>query len=234
VPGVDGLVYALDAATGRPAADTFVAGYDRSRPTVWRSPSVIGDDALALADTAGRLLILDRKTEGNRSRLVPRGPGVNLGQAIIAGPARAGSTLLVVTADRQIRGFASRDLSPSGAWPLEASLAGDLVERPGGWVLATDTTGLIQAFGSDGQKRWSRRLSSPPLPGAPAVQAENQVAFTTRAGRLEVLRLADGEPVGGFDLGQPPVGPALAVDGGWAVPWASGSIRMAREGEGSP
>jgi outer membrane protein assembly factor BamB/pSer/pThr/pTyr-binding forkhead associated (FHA) protein len=234
VPGSDGLVYALDAVTGHPAAETFVSGYDRSRPNRWRSPSSLGDDAVILADAAGRLLILDRKVEGSRTRLVPRGNAVEVGQPVIGGPAIAGSTVLVATADGQIRGFSTRDLGPSGAWTIEAPLLGDLIECPGGWVFVIDAAGQVQAFGPDGQRRWSRRLASPPVPGTPGVRDEAEVAFALREGGIEVLRLADGEPRMSIELGQPPVGPPVAIPDDWAVPAGSGSIRVLRDApEGS-
>lgn len=226
VPGIDGLVYLLDPRTGANRADPFVPTYDRQKPYRWRTPVPLGPDSLAIADANGRVRILARETEGDRTRLVGQGNETALGQPLAADPCSTGSAILLVTADRQVRSLAARDLSPNGAWPLEGSLVvGPIAVGEQGFVV--DSSGLVQCFGADGQRRWFARLGGALPTGPPAIQ-DGVAWFLTRAGRLEGFRLDSGTPAGRLDLDALPAGGPIALGSDLVVPTAPGTLQLDR------
>ena len=73
--------------------------------------------------------------------------------------------MIVATADQRLRALSARDLSPVGAWPLEAPLAGRLAVV-GGRCFVVDAAGGVLAFGRDGRRLWSIKLDAPAVRAA--------------------------------------------------------------------
>ena len=165
-------------------------------------PRSLDDDAVVLADDTGRVRRLTRPTDP-RPRLVVSAE-VNLDKGLRAAPVATGGAVILATGDGQVRALAARDLSPLGAWPLEAPL-----ETPPSSVsdraFVADARGTVLAIGRDGERLWSIDLKEAVV-GPPAVLGDS-VYFLTRAGSLHRRQLADGSPLGRIPLGvSPPAG----------------------------
>src|SRR5258708_1947305 len=78
-----------------------------------------------------------------------------------------------------VRALAARDLSPVGAWPLEARLWGRPVGLGDGG-LVSDRAGGVMAFGRDGQRIWSIKLGAEVV-GSPQVLGRS-ILFLTADG----------------------------------------------------
>lgn len=224
VPGSDGRVYLLDPVTGQSSAQPFVPPFDRAHPIRWRAPAKLDNETVALADEAGLVRRLTRPADP-RPRLVADGE-VNLGKEIIAGPVSTGSALVVVTSDNRIRALAARDLSPAGAWPLEAPLATPPAAVDGRAFIA-DKAGHVVAIGSEGQRLWSAALRGASAAGPPVVD-EDSAWFLAADGSLQRLALADGSVGDYFPLGILPVGGLRKVGDDLVVPVGLGTVRVLR------
>ena len=68
--------------------------------------------------------------------------------------------MIVATADQQVRVLSGRDLSPLGAWPLEAPLVRSA--RGGGRIrcFVFDGGGGVLALSRDGRRLWSIKLGA--------------------------------------------------------------------------
>jgi outer membrane protein assembly factor BamB len=224
VPGAGGRIDLLDPASGQPRAEPYVAPFDRDRPVRWRRPVVAGD-AVVVVEESGRVLRLRRaegQGPGTRRRLEVAGEH-ELGSPLAADPLGTEGALIVVTAERSIRALAARDLTPIGAWPLEAHLAIPPALAGGRGFLA-DVAGNVHAFGGDGQRLWSITLRAGPAAGAPAL-AGDSVWFLTHSGSVERRALADGALVDHLDLDILPAGNLLALDSQLVVPVGMGTLR---------
>ncbi len=190
VPGADARVYLIDPITGRSRAEPFVPQFDRDRQGTWLAPVLLDRETVILADDVGRVRRLVLKTTP-----VPRLASEvekSLDSRIIAEPATTGGAVLVATADGRVRSLAARDLSPVGAWALDASVAGHPVGLGDGG-LAMDRAGGILAFGRDGQKTWSIKLGAE-VAGAPHVVGRSLVILTSD-GVLHLRARSDGAPL---------------------------------------
>jgi outer membrane protein assembly factor BamB len=220
---VGGRVFLLDPATGKARAEPYVAPFDRAHPTHWCRP-VLAGDALVLADRSGRVLQI-RRAEGPGPR-----PGLTiaaetrLGSALLADPLGTAAAVILVTAENQIRALAARDLTPIGAWPLEAPLAGPPANVGGRGILA-DVAGRVHVFGLDGQRLWSITLRAGAAVGPPAIVGD-AAWFLTQSGALECHAVDDGALRDHIELDVLPAGNLLAVDSQLAVPVGMGTLRL--------
>jgi outer membrane protein assembly factor BamB len=221
VPGVDGRVDLLDPGTGATRAEPYIAPFDRARPIRWLAPVRLDGDAVALADETGRVRRLVR-SKGSPPRLVAAGE-VSLGGDLAADPIAMEGALVLVTRDGRIRSLASRDLSPVGAWPLEAPLATPPSAVAGRGFLS-DSSGDVQAFGPDGLRLWSITLRDGP-PFGPPVVAGDSVWFLGRGGSLERHALADGALLDRVALDILPAGHLQALGSQLVVPVGPGTLR---------
>jgi hypothetical protein len=221
VPAAGGRALLLDPAMGKARAEPYVAPFDRAHPIHWRRPVVAGD-ALVLADGSGRVLQL-RKTEGPRARLEVAAEN-SLGSALAADPLGMDSAVVLVTAGNEVRALAARDLTPIGAWPLEAPLAGPPARVAGRGFLA-DLAGKVHAFGPDGQRLWSIALRDGVSAGPPAIIGDSAWFLTTN-GSLERHAMADGALLDHLELDILPAGNLLALDSQLAVPVGFGTFRL--------
>ena len=225
VPGEDGRAYLIDALTGESRAEPYVPPFDKARPSRWRAPAAIGSDAIALADTSGRLRRINFVTDP-RPRLIVAAETA-LGADLAADPVSTKSAVVVVTSDNRVRAFATRDLSALGAWALEAPLA-SAPAIAGGRVFVADTAGNLLAIGEDGQRLWSTKLTGKgdtiALIGTPAIR-DDQVWLLARDGTLHARSLADGSPVSHASLGVLPYGGPLSFGKDLVVPTGFGTVR---------
>lgn len=228
LPGADGRAYLVDPTTGEPRAEPFVPPFDRDKPTRWRGASRLGDDALILADDAGRIRRLVR-LQDPRPRLATTAE-LAIGKELVAGPVTTRDAVVVVTAENQVRSLAGRDLSPVGAWPLAAAPAFE-PEESGGLVFVADLAGGLLAIGPDGRRLWSVTSSDgSPLAGPPITGPEGVDSVTTN-GLLSRRSATDGATLAEFPLGVSPnggplrIGRLLAIPDGPGIlrPWAPGS-----------
>ena len=196
VPGAGGRVDLLDPKTGEARAEPYIEPFDRAHPTRWRAPVALDGDAVALADRSGRVRRLTRSA-GPLPRLQVAAEN-SLGSDLTSDPLGLASAVILVTADGRIRALAARDLSPIGAWPLEAPLAVPPATVAGRGFLA-DVAGNVHALGPDGQRLWSITLRAGAAAGPPAI-AGDSVWFLTRTGALERHALADGALLDRLDL----------------------------------
>jgi outer membrane protein assembly factor BamB len=220
VPGADARVYLIDPITGRSRAEPFVPQFDRDRQGTWLAPVLLDRETVILADDVGRVRRLVLKTTP-----VPRLAAEvekPLDSRIVVEPATTGGAVIVATADGRVRSLAARDLSPVGAWPLDASIAGKPVGLGDGG-LAMDRAGDIVAFGRDGQKTWSIKLGSE-VTGAPQVVGRSIVILTSD-GVLHLRARSDGAPLDRRALGILPAGGPIAAGRDAMIPVAPGTVR---------
>lgn len=210
VAATDGRAYLLDALTGAPTAEPFLPNFDRERPITWRDPAVVDDATVILADTGGRLRRLAVE-EGPPRRLTVEAE-TDLETTLDGRLAATASVVLVKVDDRRLRAFAVRDLSPAGAWELDAPIVWGPESRADHLFVA-DAGGTIHAISSDGRKLWTLPLSNGSvLSGRPAVLGD-EVWFTTTAGDLVRARLGTGELVSTTAMDVIPVdGPSVLGD----------------------
>ncbi len=220
IPAKDARVYLIDPVSGRSKAEPFVPKFDRDRQGKWLGASVLDASSAIVADEVGRVYRLAVRTTPV-PRLVAEAERT-LDSRIIADPLAIGSAVLLATEDGQIRSLAARDLSPIGAWPMEAAIAGRPVSMgDGGLVL--DRAGNIQAFGRDGRKTWSIGLGSEAV-GAPMVRGSSLIALTGD-GVLHVRSRADGAERDQRQLGILPAGGPIAAGDRTVIPIAPGTFR---------
>lgn len=233
IPGDDGRAYLIDPLTGESRAEPFVPTFDREHPTHWRAPVRLDGDAVALADEAGKVRRLTLST-ASRPRLEATAETA-LGSALVLDPVSTGTAVVVATADGKVRSLAARDLSPVGAWPLDAPLAG-APAAIGGRAFVTDRAGGVHAFGTDGGRLWSATLRGADPIGPPVVQ-DDSVWFLARDGSLHRLALADGAPLDRLALDVLPAGPVSAAGSNLVIPAGRGTVQLLdhrRESGGKP
>jgi hypothetical protein len=221
VPGSDARVYLIDPLTGRSVAEPFVPQFDRDHQGTWLGPAILDSETAIIADDVGRVRRLVLKTTP-----VPRLTGEAdrmLDSRIVSDPATTGAAVLVVTADRQVRSLAARDLSPIGAWPLDGSIAGKPEALDDGGVVM-DRAGTVLVFGRDGQKNWSIKLGSEVV-GAPRLAGPSLV-FLTSDGVLHVRARVDGAERDRRPLGVLPAGGPIAAGHDAVIPVAPGTFRL--------
>ncbi len=221
IPGADGRIYLIDPATGRSRAEPYVPQFDRDRQGAWRVPAVVDRDTVVVADEVGRVRRLGLKASPV-PRLTVEVEPAPLDSRIISDPACFGTAVLIATADRRIRSLAVRDLSPVGAWQLEAPIAGRPVGL-GDLGLAVDRGGGVMAFGRDGRRIWSIKLGAEVV-GTPQVIGHS-LAFLTGDGDLHLRALSDGAPISRRPLGILPSGGLLATSREAIISVAPGTIR---------
>jgi hypothetical protein len=175
---------------------------------------------VVLADAAGRVRRLNLE-QTPVPRLTAQAAPL-LDKAIISDPAATTGAVIVATADQKLRALAARDLSPVGAWALEAPL----VERPmtvGDRCFAYDAAGGILALGREGQRLWSIKLDEVAV-GTPVI-ANDLIWFLDRSGRLHGRALADGAARERVDLGVLPVGGLIQLGTQMVVPVGLGTVQ---------
>jgi outer membrane protein assembly factor BamB len=222
VPCADGRVYLIDPKSGASRAEPLVPSYDRDHPIYWRAPARIDADAVVLADEVGSVRRVTL-TEGPRPKLVVKAQ-VDLGAKIEGDPVATESAIVLVTSDGRVRALAARDLSPQGAWALDAPRALGPV-MSGGYTFVADTAGKLFAFGPDGQRRWSVELEGALPSGPPLIQA-NEALFLNRDGTLDRRSLADGKLMGRHETGIVHSGGLSSVGTDVVVPVAPGTVRL--------
>ena len=174
------------------------------------APVALGGDAVALADESGvvrRLVRVERPEApaGRRGRDVAR-----LGRSPPTRPRPpARSSWRRPTAGSA--SLSARDLSPVGAWPLDAA-AGRRPRRPSAGLLRRRPAGGVLALGEDGQRLWSAKLAGTgdavAVAGPPAVLGA-AVWFLTRDGVAPrprpspTARRVDGPSLGVLPAGGP-------------------------------
>ncbi len=181
IPGADGRIYLIDPTTGLSQAEPYVPQFDRDRQGAWRVPAPLDHDTVFVADEVGRVRRL-----GLKMSPVPRlnvEAETTLDSRIVGDPASTGNAVLVATADRRVRSLAARDLSPVGAWQLDAPLAGQPVGL-GDFGVVMDRAGSVLAFGRDGQRIWSIKLGAEVV-GLPQITGRS-IAFLTGDGVLHL------------------------------------------------
>lgn len=228
VPAAGGRAFLIDPKTGLSRAEPFLAPFDRARPTHWRAPAKLADDAVALADDTGKVRRIARKAGGGddpRTRLVSTFD-ISLGKPLAADPAAAGEALILATTDGKVHARFARDLSPMGTWDLRAPRVLGPVSA-GDHAFLADAAGTVMALGPDGRKAWETDLGGVPPVGAPVVR-EGSVLFVGRDGTLHRLNLADGKEseAGRVALGLLPAGGPRPLGADVVVPVAPGSLRL--------
>jgi hypothetical protein len=174
---------------------------------------------VVLADDVGRVRRLALKQDP-AARLVAESE-VTLDKPIIADPAATSEAVIVATADQKVRVLSGRDLSPLGAWPLEAPLVG----RPvvvGGFAFVFDGAGGVLALSREGRRLWSIKLGAVAA-GDPVIDGD-RVWLLDRAGRLEGRSLTSGASGQRFDLGVLPAGGLVLAGSKTLVPVARGTL----------
>ena len=224
VPGADGRAYLIDPLTGESRAEPFVPPFDRNRRTRWLAPTPVGGEAVVMVDDSGKVRRLVRLNDP-RPRLSVSAE-TSLGKGVVTDPASTKGAVVVVTGDGRARALAAADLSPLGAWTLDAPLALPPSAVAGRCFLA-DTTGGVLAVGEDGQRLWSVKLpgASSAVAEPPAVRGET-VWLLARDGSLHARSLADGSPVARTDLGVLPADGPVACGADLVVPVGPGTLRL--------
>jgi hypothetical protein len=219
VPGADGRAYMIDPLTAKSTAEPFVPVYSRDLRGRWLAPARLDRAAAVLADDVGRVRRLVLKQDPG-ARLVAE-PELTLDKPIIADPAATGEAVIVATIDQKVRVLSGRDLSPLGAWPLEAPLVGRPVVA-GQFAFVFDAAGGVLAISREGRRLWSIKLGAVAA-GDPVIDGD-RVWLLDRTGRLEGRSLASGARGQSFDLGVLPAGGLVLAGSKTIVPVARGSI----------
>ncbi len=220
VPGRDGRAYLIDPVTAESRAEPLVPVYSRERKGNWRTPIALDPATVVLADDAGRvrrLALQDKPVP----RLTVEAEKL-LDKGLIADPAATGGSVVVVTADGKVRALSARDLSPLGAWPLEAPLLGAPVAA-GKLCFVFDTAGGVLAINAEGRRTWSIKLDAP-VAGVPMIE-NDRVWLLDREGHLHARSLADGGARQQVDLGVLPCGGLFPLEGMVLVPSARGTVQ---------
>jgi outer membrane protein assembly factor BamB len=220
IPGVDGRAYLVDPLTAKAKAEPFVPVFERDHRGKWLAPARLDQSAVVLADQAGRVRRLALKQEP-----VPRlaiEAQTLLDKPIVADPASTGGAVVVATADQKVRALSARDLSPLGAWPLEAPLVGNPIAI-GDHVFVFDGGGGVLCIGRDVRRLWSIKLAALAA-GAPVIEG-GLVWFLDRSGRLEGRSLADGAPRQHLELAALPAGGLILAGTQTLVPIARGTVQ---------
>jgi hypothetical protein len=232
IPGADGRLYLIDPVTGQSKAEPLVPVYNRERRGRWRAPVRLNATTVILADDAGRVRLLSLQQKPV-PRLVVEAEKL-LDNGLIADPATTGGALIVITADQSVRALSARDLSPVGAWSLEAPLLGSPV-AVGDRCFVLDSAGRVMVLGPDGARLWSIKLDAA-VAGPPLIQGD-LVWLLDREGHLHARSLSDGASREQIELGVLPCGGLLQVGPQVIVPVARGTVRpialrpgLAREG----
>ena len=153
---------------------------------------------------------------------------------MIADPATTGGSVVLVTSDGRARALSARDLSPAGAWPLDAPLP-DPPAAAGGRCFLADTAGNVRrsvptASGS-GRPGWGVTAA---VVVARAVRGR-AVWFLGRDGALLGRSLDDGSPLADAapSTSPPRAGPSPRATT-WPSPSASGPSGCSRSGDEGP
>jgi len=213
VPAEDGRAYLLDPATGRPEAEPFVPRFERDRSGRWLVPAPLDNGSVILADDSGRVRRLG--LEGKPSRRIVIEAEATLDVAIESDPACTRNAVILATADGSIRSLAARDLSPVGAWKLDAPLLGPPV-AVGDQVVALDRSGGVTLFGPDGRREWTASLGAPAV-GPPLIR-DAFLWVLDRNRRAHGLNLQDGREAEVLELGVQPVGGPVSLGPDLLVP----------------
>ena len=219
VAGADGRAYLIDPLTAKSTAEPLVPVYSRDRRGQWLAPARLDPGAVILADDVGRVRRLTLKQDPG-ARLVSEHE-VTLDKPIIADPAATSEAVIVATADQKVRALSGRDLSPLGAWTLEAPLVG----RPvvvGGFAFVFDGSGGVLALSREGRRLWSIKLGAVAA-GDPVIDGDH-VWLLDRSGRFEGRSLATGAGGQPVDLGVLPAGGLVLAGSKTLVPVARGSV----------
>lgn len=226
IPGSDGRAYLLDPVTGESRAEPFVPAFDRSRKVDWRTPVMLDENQVVLAETSGKIRRIVQVVDP-RPRLIVAGE-VDLGKPLAADPATVKGAIIVVTTDQRVRALSARDLAAIGAWPLEASLAQPPTTSNGRCFLADGKGGLL-VIGDDGVRLWSTNLQGTGgavlLAGPPAIR-DQSVWFFTRDGTLHGRALADGARLADSPLRVLPADGPVSVNDALIVPVGLGTLRV--------
>ena len=224
IPGGHGRAYVIDPETGAPGAEPFVPPFDRSKPTRWKTPVLLDGEGLALADSAGRIRRFERPTS-THSKLIPS-VDINLNQSIVGPIASTGQALVVTTSDQKIRSLSARDLSPIGAWNLDAPA----VEGPalsGGYVFLADASGLVHCLATDGRRLWAVRPPDGSV-SIPPVIKDGVAWFLSREGQLVAWKLDDGSTLNRINMGTIPAAPAILAGDSLVIPVGLGCLRIVK------
>jgi len=221
IPGADGRAYLIDPLTAQSKAEPLVPVYNRERRGRWRAPVQLNATTVVLADDAGRVRLLSLRQKPV-PRLVVEAEKL-LEKGIVADPATTGGAVIVATADQRVRVLSARDLSPVGAWPLEAPLLASPVTA-GERCFVFDSAGGILALGPNGRRLWSIKLDAA-VAGPPLIQDE-LVWLLDREGHLHARSLADGAAREQLELGVLPAGGLLQVGPEAIVPVARGTVQL--------
>ncbi|QDV37046.1 outer membrane protein assembly factor BamB family protein [Tautonia plasticadhaerens] len=223
VPGVDGRAYLVDPRTGGPQADPLLPSFTGDGPLRWLDPALLDGDAVALADRDGTVRRLVREDGGRPSLMVE--VEVDLNQELVAPPGSTMDTVILATADGWIRALAARDLSPAGAWELDAPLAlGPYTDAATGTVVVADASGKVIAFGPGGERLWTIDLEGDTLAGPPSIGGD-EVWLLTLGGTLHRRSLFDGASIDRFGLTPLPAGGPSLLGDALIVPVGPGTVR---------
>ncbi|GAC1464522.1 MAG: hypothetical protein NVSMB9_03270 [Isosphaeraceae bacterium] len=235
VPGADGRAYLIDPLTGESRAEPFVPPFDRAKPTRWRAPVRIADDAIALADEAGRVRRLVRRNTPQPKVVLTA--ETSLGFQLDADLASLGEAVVVATTDGRVRSLAASDLSIVGSWTLAGPLA-LLPTSISDHCFLADKGGGLLALGKEGKQLWSTpsvdKQSVPSkLPvGSPAV-LDQSLWFLNRDGSLQIRNLADGTLRETRRLDSLPAGGPIPLGPDLIIPVGLGSFRVLKGETGS-
>ncbi len=221
IPGADGRAYLIDPVTAQSKAEPLVPVFNRERRGRWKAPVKLDASTVVLADDAGRVRLLSLQ-EKPVPRLIVEAEKL-LDQGIIADPASTGGAVIVATADQHVRALSARDLSPVGAWRLEAPLLGSPVSV-GERCFVFDGAGGILALSADGHRLWSTKLDAT-IAGPPLIQ-DDLLWLLDRDGHLHARALADGADRGQIELGVLPCGGLTRVGTHALVPVARGTVEL--------
>ncbi len=218
----DGRVYLIDPATGVSRAEPYVEPFDRTKTVRWFSPVRVADDSVVIPEESGiirRLTLVDKP----QPRLVSTGEA-KLGSPIVADAAVAGNIVVAATADGKIRTLLTRDLSPAGAWALEARAAGGPYAA-GDMAYVYDAQSRVHAIFSDGRRAWTTTPGGAGYVGAPVARGD-VVWLLGRDGVLTGLSTADGSPKKRIPLSVLPASGLLSLGDSIVVPVAPGTLRV--------
>ncbi len=182
----DGILYALDADTGRPKGARFDAG-----DSIWAAP-LFSDGVLYVASVNGKLFALDAETFDP----VFDEP-FEAGQGLISDPVLADGTIIVGGIDRELHAVDAASGEEREGWPFKAD--NWFWGRPlvvGGTVYAPSLDGRLYALSlADGSPVWNTPFKAEEGIRSTPVLTDDILLIVDRDGKVHGLDPLTGEPL---------------------------------------
>ncbi|MBN1395372.1 MAG: PQQ-binding-like beta-propeller repeat protein [Pirellulales bacterium] len=210
-----GRVSLLDPQSGDPLVEPFQPRLEPGEKIHWVRPVVAGDKELVVANDQGKIYRLGIQDKP-KPHLAPLAQTI-VDKPIVSPLAVTGELVFGVDEDNVLGSFNLVKLDRGGTTNIDSPCAWGPVRLGKNVLLATDDNRLF-CFAADGKAVWQKKLEFGPLAGPPLAM-EGTYIVVGRNGNVSRLDAADGNELGGLELGIPlgtgaaPFGESLLIGG---------------------